>query len=79
MRWLEVALLFAPAAAVALWWALARGGGPSPRLLIAAAAGLGVLFASLLFVAEHSSLGRHQTYVPAAWQDGRLVPGHAAP
>jgi hypothetical protein len=79
VRWLELALLLAPAAALALWWGLSRRGGPSPRTLAAAAAGLGILLVALLWVAEHSSLGRHETYVPATWQDGRMIPGHGAP
>ncbi len=78
IRAAELALFLAPLAAYALWRATVRRGlpGPSPRALAA------ILAALLLFGAGLAAISigeRHRAgsrYVPAQWENGRVVPGH---
>jgi hypothetical protein len=78
MRAIEVLLLIGPFVAAGAWIYLSTGDGPPRSVVFGAAAGLALLFAGLIYVAETEGLGRGQTYVPATMQDGHIVPGHAA-
>lgn len=78
MRIIEVVLFLLPLAAFLLWRAALRRGldGPSPRNLVAIVLALLLLGAGLATLAVRDRLppGR---YVPAALENGRIVPGHA--
>ena len=78
LRLLEVLIFLAPLAAYVLWRVtLARGEGPSPRLLLGILAGLLLLGAVLVwFGLRGERLDPGESYVPAELRDGRIVPGH---
>ncbi len=78
LRLVEIALLLAPLAAVVAWRLLDATGGPSNRMLVAAALAVCVLAGALLWTVDTEGLRRGVAYVPATLQDGRVVPGHAA-
>lgn len=78
-RLIEIILFLLPFAAFALWRATAGAGGPSVTTLAAAAAGLMLLAAALIWFGYEDSLDRGQVYVPAQLENGRILPGHAAP
>lgn len=79
LRLVELALLLAPFVAYAAWRLLATDGGPPPAVVAAAVLGLLVLAGGLIWFGVDQGLGPGQTYVPAHWERGRVVPGHAAP
>ncbi len=79
LRLAEFALLLAPLAAFMAWRLLDATGGPSNRLLVCAALAVLVLAGTLLWLTRTEGLRRGVDYVPATLQDGRIVPGHAAP
>jgi hypothetical protein len=79
LRLLEVALFLMPFMGFGLWWVLAANGGPSPVAVGLAAGAVLLLAAALLWFAQRDTLGMGQRYVPARVEDGRVVPGHAAP
>ncbi len=79
LRLTEFLLFLAPFAAFVAWRRVAAGGGPSPAMLVLILVGLAVLGAAMAWIAESQSLGRTARYVPARLEDGRVVPGHAAP
>ena len=74
----ELLVFLAPVAGYALWRAtLARGEGPSPRLLLGILAGLLLFGAGLVwFGLRGERLAPGERYVPAELRDGRVVPGH---
>lgn len=79
LRLAEVLVFLSPLAAYALWRVtLARGEGPSPRLLLGILAGLLLFGAGLVwFGLREDQLAPGQRYVPAELRDGQVVPGHA--
>jgi hypothetical protein len=76
LRLAEFALLLAPFAAFVAWRMLDATGGPSNLMLAAAGVAL-LLIAGMLFWLVDTEGLRNAPYVPAALQDGRIVPGHA--
>ncbi len=61
-------------------WRLSVGiGGPPISLLIGFACALALLAGLLVWMSQERVLPPGTTYVPAQLQDGRIVPGHAAP
>ncbi len=79
MGWLAEALLFlVPFLAYAAWRRLNPGIEPGPRLLLAAAAGVVLALAALLWFGLSRSL-EAGIYVPPHLQDGHMVPGHTEP
>ena len=79
MAWLAEALLFLlPLLAYLGWRWLNPGVEPGPRLLLAAAAGVVLVLASLLWFGLSRSL-EAGVYVPPHVQDGVMVPGHTEP
>jgi Family of unknown function (DUF6111) len=79
LRLIELALLLAPFLAYAAWRLLAADGEPSLAAVAAAVLGLLVLAGGLIWFGVDQALGPGQTYVPAHWERGQIVPGHAAP
>ena len=78
LRLVEILLFLSPFAAFALWRVLAPVGGPSPRVLAIAAGVLVLLLGALLWYRAEDALPPGSTYVPPTFEDGRIVPGHAA-
>lgn len=78
MRFVEVALFFAPLGAYALWRLAATRGqpGPAPAVLLAILAGLLLCGAGLAWFAVRERAAPGSRYVPAVLRDGRVVPGH---
>jgi hypothetical protein len=79
VRLTELLLFLAPFAAFIAWRLTAGSGGPSRPVLIGAACVLVVLAATLVWLSRQNALPPGTAYVPAELQDGRIVPGHAAP
>jgi len=77
LRLVEVLLFLSPFAAFALWRLLAPVGGPSPRVIGAAAGVVVLLLGLLLWYRTQDALPPGSTYVPPEFHDGRIVPGHA--
>jgi len=79
IRAAELALFLAPLGAYILWRAtVARGqAGPSPQVLATIFIGLLLFGGGLAWFGVHERLPAGARYVPAAMQDGRIVPGHA--
>ena len=78
LRLVDIALWGMPVALIVLWLVLAFSGGPSRLTLAVAAAGLLLGVGVLYWTAEQDHLTRHDRYVPARVEDGRVVGGHAA-
>lgn len=76
LRAVEIALVLSPFVAFALWRVLAPAGGPSPRVLAAAACALAVLAGALVWLREQDTLAPNEAYVPAQLDRGQIVPGH---
>lgn len=72
-RLTETLLLLAPLVAALLWFR------PHRNVTLLASAWLAVTVAGLMWLALDDHLGAHDRYIPAQWEDGRIVPGHAAP
>ena len=79
IRLAELALFLAPFAAYLIWNLTAARGGPSPTVLAVSACGLLLLAAALVWFALQERLAPGEVYVPAQLQNGRIMPGHAAP
>ncbi len=79
LRVAEFALLLAPLAAFMAWRMLDATGGPSNFLLGSAVVAVLLLAGALFWLTDTEGLRRGTAYVPATFQDGRVVPGHAAP
>ena len=71
----EVLLFLIPFLAYMAWRRLNPGVEPGPRLLLAAAVGVVLVLASLLWFGFSRSL-EAGIYVPPHLQDGVMVPGH---
>ena len=77
MRWAEMALFLSPFALYAAWRVAAQRA--QPAVLWGVAAAVAVLAVGTVWVGLARRLDRGETYVPAQWQNGRIVPGHGAP
>jgi hypothetical protein len=75
MRWSEVLLLLPPL--VLIWVRLRTGAMPNRRLLFTLLMAMVVLGAALAWFGNQRAV--NAGYVPAALQNGRIVPGHSAP
>jgi Family of unknown function (DUF6111) len=78
LRLAEILLFLTPFALFALWRVLAPLGGPPPRLVALAAGALALLLLALLWYRGAGSMPPHASYVPPTYEDGRIIPGHAA-
>jgi hypothetical protein len=78
LRLVELILLFSPLLAFILWRLLAPLGGPSPRVLIAAALALAVVAGTMAWFRHEEAIPTGTDYVPPTLQDGRIVPAHGA-
>jgi hypothetical protein len=54
-------------------------GGPSMRVVAAAACVLALLAGTLVWLSLHQALPPGTAYAPARLDDGRIVAGHGAP
>jgi type II secretory pathway component PulM len=77
MRWAELALFLAPFALYAAWRIAAARARPS--IVWGTSAVVGVLVVGTVWAGLARRLDRHEAYVPAHWQNGRIVTGHGAP
>lgn len=76
MRWAELALFLSPFALYAAWRiAAARA---QPALLWSTVGAVALLAAGTIWFGLSRKLERGKTYVPAQWENGRIVPGHGA-
>jgi hypothetical protein len=79
MRYVEIILFIVPFAVFAAWRMTATAGGsPSPRVIATSAVLVVLLLAALLWFHREGALPPDTAYVPAALQDGRIVPAHGA-
>lgn len=76
---IETGLFLVPIAVYAVWRLTAAQGGPSARALIAGGISVAILVASLIWYVREERIDPNAAYVPPKLQDGRLIPGHAAP
>jgi hypothetical protein len=79
LRLAELALLLTPFLAYAAWRLLAANRGPSAAVVAAAVVSLLVLAGGLVWFGVDQAMGPGQAYVPAHWEHGHIVPGHAVP
>lgn len=79
MRLTELLLFLTPFALFLVWRLTANTGGPPRALLMGAAGALAILAVALAWFSQHNALPPNASYVPAEVQNGRIVPGHAAP
>jgi hypothetical protein len=79
LRLTELLLFLTPFVAFLVWWLSASAGGPSWPLLIGTGCVLVLLVGVLVWLSRENALPPNAAYVPAELQDGRIVPGHAAP
>jgi hypothetical protein len=79
LRLAELALFVVPFAFFVIWRVLAKDGGPSVRLLVAAACVLAALAGVLAWLSQENALPPGAAYVPAQIQDGEIVSGRAVP
>ena len=79
LRLVELALFLSPFVFFAIWRAVGTDGGPSMRLVVAAACVLALLAGTLVWLSLHQALPPGTAYAPARLEDGRIVAGHGAP
>lgn len=81
IRLAELMVFLAPLGAYLLYRrTIARGQvAPSRRMLAGIAAGLLLFGAVLSWFGVHDRLPPGAHYVPARWENGNIVPGHAEP
>ncbi len=79
LRLTELLLFLTPFAAFVAWRLTAGSGAPPRALLIGTACVLAVLAGTLVWLSRERALPPGTAYVPAQLQNGRIVPGHAAP
>ncbi|TCZ64478.1 hypothetical protein [Roseicella aquatilis] len=77
---LEFLLFLLPFAAYALWRRFNPGIEPGSRLMLAAAAGVLLMFLFAVWYGLSVSMRPHEVYVPARLgPDGRVIPGQVEP
>jgi hypothetical protein len=79
LRLVELSLFLAPFAIFAIWRVMAADGGPSVRMVVAAACLLAVLAGVLVWLRQDEALPPGAAYAPAQVQDGQVVSGHPVP
>ena len=79
LRFVELALFLSPFVFFAIWRAVGTDGGPSMRLVVAAACVLALLAGTLVWLSLDQALPPGTAYAPARMEDGRIVAGHGAP
>ena len=79
LRLVELALFLAPFAVFIVWRFMAMEGGPSTSVIIGAVCVLVVLTGVLIWLSKEDVVPSGVSYEPAHLEDGRIVPGHAAP
>ncbi len=79
LRLVELALFLAPFAAFGVWRVFALERGPSIRLVIATAGVVILLIGTMIWLSQEAALPPGTVYAPAQLQNGRVIPGHAAP
>ena len=79
LRFVELALFLSPFVFFAIWRAVGTDGGPSMRMVVAAACVLALLAGTLVWLSLHQALPPGTAYAPARLEDGRIVAGHGAP
>ncbi|HXA24982.1 MAG TPA: DUF6111 family protein [Acetobacteraceae bacterium] len=79
LRLVEIALFLSPFVFFAIWRAVGTDGGPSVRVVAAAACVLALLAGTLVWLSLHQALPPGTAYAPAHLEDGRIVSGHAVP
>jgi hypothetical protein len=77
LRLAELALFIAPFAFFIVWRLIAADGGPSVRVLVAAACLLAVLTGVVVWLSKENVLPPDADYAPAQMQDGQIVSGHS--
>ena len=75
----EVLLFLAPFAAYALWRRLNPGVEPGSATIWLGLLGIGLGLAGAVWYGLSVSMEPGTVYVPARMEDGRIIPGHAAP
>jgi len=78
LRLVELGLFLAPFVLFIAWRLTATDTGPSLRLLVGAICVLIAVAGALVWLSEDAALPPGATYAPARFQDGRIIPGHAA-
>jgi hypothetical protein len=77
---IEFILFLLPFAAYALWRWLNPGIEPSRHVMLAAVAGVLLMFLFAVWFGLSVSMRPHEVYVPAQLgPDGRVIPGHHEP
>jgi hypothetical protein len=79
LRLVELALFLSPFVFFAIWRAVGTDGGPSIKVVLAAACVLALLAGTLVWLSLHQALPPGTAYAPAHLEDGRIVSGHAVP
>ena len=79
LRLVELALFLAPFVFFAIWRAVGTDGGPSMRVVVAAACVVAVLAGALVWLSQDQALPPGTAYAPAQLEDGRIVAGHGVP
>ena len=78
-RIIEITLFLSPFVGFAVWRMLFPSPTP-PLWLVGTLAGFVLLMLlGLLWVRHLDATDVHEVYVPASLQDGKIIPGHAAP
>jgi hypothetical protein len=79
LRLVELALFLSPFVFFAIWRAAGTDGGPSVRVVAAAACVLLLLAGVLVWLSQDDVLPAGTAYAPARLENGRIVAGHGAP
>jgi hypothetical protein len=79
LRLVEIALFLSPFVFFAIWRVVGSDGGPSIKVVLAAACVLALLAGTLVWLSLHQALPPGTAYAPAHLEDGRIVSGHAVP
>jgi hypothetical protein len=79
LRLVELALFLAPFAAFAIWRFMAMERGPSIQLVAVTACVVILLIGAMIWLSQEAALPPGTTYAPAQLENGRVIPGHAAP
>lgn len=78
-RIIEIALFLTPFLGFAVWRMLLPSPTPPPWLVSGLAGFVLLMLLGLLWVRHQDATDAHEAYVPATLENGRIIPGHAAP